>query len=127
MLRVDDIGDLFYSKFGENEKYLESNVSAVSAVSINNATYVFYLQNNSCFQIEIDSNRNFSNKSKVECHNYEFINLYCSYSEIDNTIYLILTDKNNSNYLLEQINETFNSNEQINATYSVLIETYGEQ
>ena len=124
LFKVNERGDLFYSKLSEMEKFITGNVTAVSAVSTKNETFVFFIQNNACFQFQIDSENNISNFKKIECNNYKIKNVYAYCKKETDKVYIVLTDINNSNFLLEQINETKKQIENISANFNITFDVY---
>ena len=125
LFRVDLNGNLFYTEFFENnETYITSNVSHVSATMGNNLIVVSYIKNSNCHTFEFDSNRTILNGTAVSCFNFELIKSYIYYNSFNNKYNLILTDINNSNYLTQNVVETETEHKFINASYSISITTY---
>lgn len=126
LFRIDQNGKLIACNFDNGSEYLISdNVEWVSAASDENKIIVCYIKNNSCFMVEIrnlpdiyiEKRINFSVCSLKKCIIYfnKFRNKFC----------LILSDKTNSNYLIESEEEDYSHGENISAEYYINLSTYG--
>lgn len=124
LFRVNLNGDLFYSVLNENEHYLMSKISAVSTIFCNNKILVFCISENKCLYFEIDENGNMFLVKSLKVNYLKLKNVFAYFNDKNNKVYIILTDINNSNFLMEQTLETFNFSDNLNARYEVSIETY---
>lgn len=125
--RIDMSGKLFYSNFDDkNEIYLTNNAEDVSACSNDDIILVTYIKNNTCYFMLINENSNISEEKQLYFNNYIIKNCYCYYNSFNEKFYVILTDEKNSNYFIESYNESASNQESINASVSLLIDTYGE-
>lgn len=125
LLRVDLDGRLFYSNLNDkNEIYLTSCVQSVSSIYCNNILYVTYIKNKSCYTFEIENGTSSKHK-KITNIRKPIINSRLYYNNFINKIYLILTDKNNSNYLLESINTNLTQGETLSSSFEISLTLAG--
>lgn len=128
LFRVDTNGNLFFSKFLENnEVFISNNVSKVSSCVFDNSIFFAYISDDECYYGEIINNVVISNK-KITSIFGKFNNCYMYSEDLNNRCYLILSKENGSNYLLENIKENLCSSENIYADINLSITTQeGEQ
>lgn len=125
LFRVDINGNLFYCNFKDKyEKFITSNVSYVSCSSNESIISIAIIKNNTCYVIEMDSNFNLSDESKVESNNICVERCYLHFNNFNNKFYLIVSDKNNSNYIMEGLNPTSKNHSYINSNYTIEITAY---
>lgn len=126
LFRVDLSGRLFVSNFDDgNEIYIDDKVSFVSGDSNGDFAIASFIKNNMCFISKI---RNFSLNHSENCINFNISQLnkcLIHYNSFKNKFFLILSCKNNSNYLIESIDEKFSNGENLKMKYSISISTYG--
>ena len=127
LFRVDSEGNLFFSKFlNNNETFISKNVSKVSSCIFNNSILFTYISNGECYYGEIINNIVISN-NKITSIFGKFNNCYMYSENFNNRCYLILSKENGSNYLLENIKDNFSSSENIYADINLSITQEGEQ
>ena len=125
LFRVDLDGNLFYTDFYENyEKYICSNVTHVSCSASNDIVLISYIQDNYCYTVEMDNTEALSMFTKIQCYDFAICKSLAYYNEHNEKFYLILSDKNNSNYILESVGETTTEHNYLYAEYSIEISTY---
>lgn len=126
LFRVDIDGNLFYTNFEENnENFIEQNVTQISTSYGNDKTVISIIKNGKCYIREMDNNENISNATQIENLNLNVTKSYIFFNQLNNKFYLILSDKNNSNYITESILENQVEHHYINANYSISYSTYG--
>ncbi len=127
LFRVDTNGNLFFSKFlDNNELFISKNVNKVSVCVFNNSIFYSYISNGECYYGEIINNIVISN-NKITTLLGKFKGCYMYSETINNKCYLILTKENGANYLLENISTNFCSSENIFADVNLSITQEGEQ
>ena len=115
LFRVDPDRNLFFSNFSNiNEIFIAKNVSNVACCYYNNSIIFCYITNGDAFYGEIKNNIVISNKQINSLHG-KFISCYLYFNNLNSKTYLILTKKDQSNYLLESIANTNSSSENIYA------------
>lgn len=123
--RVDIDGNLFFTDFYKNhETFIDSNISHVSCTCNNNLILVSVVKNGKCYTFELDKLFTPSNQILVDCHNIYIEKSYLHFNEFNNKFYLIVTDKNSSNYLLETIDEYEFDQSFINVDYNIDFSSY---
>lgn len=123
IFRVDPDGNLFYSKFGEfNEIFIENNVSKISCCNDNNSIIYSYISNENCFYGEI-INGNIVSNNQITVPFGKFTNCYNYYNKYNSKCYLIITKKDGSNYLLEDIKSQASSTENVSTQIGLEITT----
>lgn len=126
LFRVDLDNNLFYSQFpNKNETFILSDVNSVSTVALSSKIIISIVKEKKCYVCELD-NENFSELKEITCTDKQIVNSYLYLNNFSNKIYLILTDSEKMNYILESINETTSTNELLNISYNINIQTYGE-
>ena len=121
LFRVDPDGNLFFSEFlDSSEVFISDNVSKVTCCFFNNYIIFCYISNGDCFYGEIQNSIVISNKN-ITSPIGKFKECYLYSNNINNHCYLIITKTDNSNYLLENINNSFSSSENICAEISLNI------
>ena len=122
--RVDTNKNLLYSTFDHNiEKLIDDNVDFVSSSYGNNQTLVCYVKNMQCYYVTI-YNDTVSKTSKL--NNYSTIKkVKTIFNEHSNKFYVVMSDDNNENYLVESADDKISLSENISASFNFLIETYG--
>lgn len=127
LFRVDPNGNLFYCNTNDfNEKFITDNVNKISSCFYDETIIFSYINNGECYYGEIKNNNVISNK-KITTILGTFVDCYLYFNNLNNKCYLVLTKKDNSNYLLENIVAKSSSSENINAEINLEIETIGEQ
>ena len=119
LFRIDKGGSLFFSKLFETETFISSNVSDVSCCYFNDRIVFTYTTNGKVFIGEIYKNV-ISNNQLSNPHGY-FTKCHLYYNKFNNKCYLLLTKLDNSNYLLENLDNSFHSSENICAEISLNI------
>ena len=123
IFRVDCNGNLFFRKsLNSQENFISNNVSKVSSCCFNNKIYFSYISSGDCYYGEIFNNFVISNK-KITTIFGIFESSYMYANETYNKCYMILTKKDNSNYLLENISNNLCSSENIYAEINLNIST----
>lgn len=121
LFRVDLAGNLFYRfKLTDEETFISSNVSRVSCCYFNNKIVYAYISNGNVFYGEIHNNNVISNNKLLNPHG-SFENCHIKYNPHNNKCYLLITKADKSNYLLESINNSFSSSENICAEVKLTI------
>jgi hypothetical protein len=124
LFRVDLSGRLFYSNTDdENEYFVTSNVSAVSACSSENSILVTYIKNGYCYYIELFDN-SFSIEKQIYCNSKALSDVYCYFNKYSNKFYVLMSDSNNSNFLVESASETKSFGENLSAKINLSITSY---
>lgn len=126
LLRVDINGKLFICDFtNNNETFVEEGVSFVSADYNDDVIIACYIKKGYCYLIEI---RNLALNYSKKRINFAICSLnkcLVHFNKFRQKFYLVLSDKYDSNYLIESEEEDYSQNENIIAEYSVSINTYG--
>lgn len=120
LFRVDKNGNLFACDFdNKNENFLTNNVSWVSAASGNNNILISVIKNGACFYFEFD---NFSKsiEKHLNCNNITFSKCLCFYNN-KTSRYFIIISNNDSNYIVESVEENGLFNGHINANFDLKI------
>lgn len=124
LFRVDSDGNLFYKIFGtDNEMFIDTNVSHVSAAYGNNKLIFCTVKNGQCFICEIN-NGNISSPEPLSNINVFAVKTHLYFNPYNKKFYVIISDKNESNYITESISETEISHPYINVTYTITYDTY---
>lgn len=121
LFRVDTDGKLFFSNYSDKvETFILSNITQVSSATDNSKILINYIRNGNCFYMEFDGTT-FSEERQIDSQGATVENTYTYYNSSANKFYVILTDKNQNNYLIESINETKSFGETISATVDLTI------
>lgn len=122
LFRVDLDGNLFFSNTSNfNEIFICNNVSKISCCATENKIIFVYIKNNTCFYGEINNDIVISN-NKLNSPYGLYKDCYIYFNKFNNKCYIIITGINNTNYLLESINETNCSSENVKASINLNIE-----
>ena len=123
--RVDLNGNLFYSNYDDrNEIFLANGVSCVSAdISTGGKFLVTYIKNKECYYFEIDENFVCSIHRKLYVGSVILNKVLCYFNSYRNKFILLLTNENNGNFMIEQIDEKFLDSETVTAQYGFFITT----
>lgn len=108
--------------YESNEKIIDTNVNKVSCSFGNNKVLVCYLKNNKCYYLSIQNNIPSNTQSIHSFQNLK--NITTSYNKHSDKFYIVLTDFNNQNYLIESIDENLEKRENIKVNLDFTIETY---
>lgn len=128
LFRVDLDGNLFFTNFSNiNELFLESGISHVSSCSNNDLIAISIIKNGKVYVAEFYQNGTISKFQEVDCQNIYVVKTYLYFNKYDNCFYMILTDKNNANYLIKNLKNFITENHFINAKYSITYSTYEVQ
>ncbi len=124
IFRVDLNGKLFYCNTDDmNEKYITDKVNKVYTSTDDNIILVSFIKNNSCYYFDIE-NGNVSKISKLEFVNNPLISCYNYYNKFNDKFYLIVTDRYNSNFIVESIIPKNSTGENLKVDYKIDISTY---
>lgn len=127
LFRVDTAGNLFYSNFNDkNEVFVSSGVQDVSACTDNSSTLITFIKNQKCYFVILNNNLILSDEKLLYNNNYKLKFCYAYFNNFNQKFYVITTDENDANFLIESQNETLNKQENINANISLTISTYGD-
>lgn len=127
LFRVDPNGNLFYCDTDDYiEKFITSNVSKISCCFYEEAIIFCYIKEGECYYGEIKNNIVISNK-KITTILGTFVDCYLYFNNKNNKCFLVLTKKDNSNYLLENVTAKSSLSENINAEINLEITTSGEK
>lgn len=125
LFRIDLDGNLFFTDIEDNnETFIDSNVTHISTCSSDDCIKISIIKNYNCYAFEMNENEIFSNHAMVDSNDILIYKSYLYWNKYNNNFYLILTDKNNSNYLTKSIPEYQSNNHFINAEYSIEFEEY---
>lgn len=124
LFRVDEDGRLFYSNLAnDNEIFITHNVKNVYAAASQNKIFVCFIKDFSCYYFDIENNI-VSNIFKLDFINSPLSACYAYFNNLNNKFYVIVTDKYNSNYIVESVDEHLTNGENIKAKYKIEISTY---
>jgi len=124
LFRVDTNKNLLFSEFfNSQEQFIIDQVSHVSACANQDSIVVSYIKNNSCYVFSI-KNGVMSNHQRFNKLKRSFTKCFIYFNNYINHIFLMLTDNNSSNYLIETLNEFDEKHENIKAKYKLNISTY---
>ena len=124
MFRIDTNNNLFWGElFTNNEFFIDNNVTLISATFTKQSLAFCYLKNKKCFIGEIENNT-LSTIKQVSQIKKILIGCYLYFNNYKNKLFLILTDSQNNNYILESQTEKSNSTENLFATFSINVEAY---
>lgn len=112
----------FLNLTNSSENFIAQNVSKVSCSVTDNSMVFSYISNGNCYYGEIQNNVVISNKQITSIHS-KFIETCIYYNPYNAKCYLIITNTNGGNYILESIKENFSSSENICANISLTLET----
>lgn len=113
LFKVDLSGNLFYRlKLTDSEYFISGNVSNVSCCFFNDKITYVYISAGQVFYGEIYNNTVISNNKLINPHG-TFEKCHLKYNPHNNKCYLLLTKADKSNYLLETINNSLSSSENI--------------
>lgn len=128
LFRVDLNGNLLYSNLDtKNEIFLTNNVSYVSAdISLTGKILVAIVKENECYYFEIDENKNVSIIRKLYVNSVTVARVLCYFNKFRNKFMIALSNPNDSNYLVEQINETISNSDTVNVEYEFTISSITE-
>lgn len=125
LFRIDLNSNLFFTDIEKNnETFIDTNVTQISTCSSDYSIKISIVKNNKCYVFEMSENEIFSNQTLINSNDILIYKSYLYWNEFNNNFYLILTDKNNSNYLTKSIPEYQSNNHFINAEYSIEFEEY---
>lgn len=126
LFRINSSGSLFFSNIENQQEYfITNNVSCVSCCNFNDLIIFSYISNSNCYYGEIQNNVVISNK-KITFSDSKFTDCKLYFNKYNQKCYLIITNSNGNNYLLENINETFSSHENINSIINFSAEIIGD-
>lgn len=126
LFRVDPDGNLFFSTADDfNEKFICGDVSKVSCCGNSQKIIFCYIKNGECYYGEIKNNIVISN-NKLTTPFGTYKNCCVTFNSYNNKCYIVITKTNNSNYLLESIQETKSLSENISASVNLQIEIMEE-
>lgn len=125
LFRVDLDGNLFYTDFdSNNEIFIDSNITHVSAISNDNIILVSIVKDGVCYSFEMDGDGNFSNINEIDSNGIIIAKSYLYFNNYNNSFYIILTDQNNYNYITKSLIEYSGNNSHITANYTIEFSTY---
>ena len=125
LFRIDLDGNLFYTDIKENnEKFIDTDVSYVTTTFNNDLIIISIIKNNMCYTFEMNENEVFSHPIMVNSNDISVVKSYLYFNYFNNDCYLILTDKNNSNYITKSLKEYSFNQHLINCNYSIEYSTY---
>lgn len=125
LFRVDVSGRLFYSDFNVgNEEFIDSEISCVSAATNDEKTIVCFVKNGNCYYTELNNLGTINNINKVTVNLSSINHCYIYFNKYNNKFYILLTDKNESNYLIESLEENASASNNINVSYSISATSY---
>lgn len=124
LFRVDKAGNLFLSNYNDlNEKLLFSKVKKVSVCSNGQGRILAtIIKDNDCYYFEINANGSVSSLKKLKVASVKPTNCHCYFNEYRGEFFILVADKNNSNYLVSEIKGTAFGVDNISATYSIFVE-----
>lgn len=108
----------------KEKKFIDDNVTHVSATSNEDFILVSYIKNKSSIILEIRILKQFWTKIHVNLLNNSLISSLSYYNNYNEKFYIVLTDKNFSNYLIESFDESSSHGENVSANYSITVLTY---
>lgn len=123
---VDVLKNLYYMNFEDkNLIFLESNISFVGADSSDSdEVLITIVKDNCCFYFEMNENFAISSQKKLDYDKTKIISCFPYFDEYNREFYIILTGKNNDNYLVKCVNDEFKTIENISSNYLISIEVY---
>ena len=123
IFRVDLNGNLFFGDLSSiHEIFIANNVSQVSCCYSNESIIFAYISNGDVYYGEIKNNLVISN-NQLKSPYGKYMSSYLFFNNINKKTYMVLTKKDNSNYLLEDIAIANSSSENINAITNLIITT----
>ncbi len=123
LFKIDNDNNLTQSKISLfNYTHIDSNVSSVSAVWGDNKILLAYTKNLKCYYLIIENNSIGSVNELIHLDNIKNIKTY--YNEINNKFYIVLTNLNNQNYLIESLDKVSSNSENIYVEFDYTIETF---
>lgn len=126
LFRVDTDENLKYSILpNSKETLLQTNISHVSASGNDSIILLVFIKNNKAFYMTFENNTTSNPKSLFPTKS--FTSTFTYYNNYNNKFYVILSDKNNSNYLVESKNEELEIGENLSTKILFNIETYEVQ
>ena len=125
LFRIDLDGNLFYTDIdNNNEVFLGSNITHVSTAASESLILISVIKNNLCYTFEMSENEIVSTPTLINSNDILVSKSYLYYNSFNNDFYIILSDKNNSNYITKTLTEYSSNQHLINAEYSIEFETY---
>ncbi|MBQ8451562.1 MAG: hypothetical protein IJ538_02165 [Clostridia bacterium] len=123
LFRVDTSGNLFYREFNDtNDIFIEKEVTSVSSSSDGEKILLSYVKSGICYHMEMISN-GLSFPTKINFTN-PINNVSSFYDDLKEKFFLILTDKFNSNYIVESVDENEILNSNLSVSCSIEISDY---
>lgn len=123
IFKTDTAGNLFFNKLSNHDEiFIANNVSNVSCCFSNESLIFCYISNGEAYYGEIKNNVVISNKKITSPHG-KFSSCYLFFNAKNKKTYMILSKKDNSNYLLESVSDAHCSSENIYAISNLNIST----
>ena len=117
---IDENNILYLTDINSQQhELLDTDTTVVSSCYGNNMILVCYIQDFTCKYLFIESGT-VSKVSKIDFFS-NLINVKTSYNNCNGKFYLVLTDTNNQNYLVESINENLSLAEKLKASVGFTI------
>lgn len=126
LFRVDNDGNLFYMEFLKSEeKFICSSVDSVYAIYAKNRIFVTYISKYICYFFEISENiiLNINSIKPV----YGCKKSFVCYDSNKDKYYILITSKNDENYLLESIDEKSSGSEYLTYSNTFTITSIGDE
>lgn len=128
LFRVDNNSNLFYTKFDTiDEKFITKKVDKITTCFSNELICACILKKGKCYSFEL-IDEIISGLNEVVNFNKAIVDCYLYFNNYNLKTYLILSDSQKKNYILESISETNRNSENIFLTCNIFISTYkGEE